>query len=99
MSTYGCFCRIALLMIGCVLPVDRALSQDTISVAVPSFTSENAGLMQVTGDAMVRDGHLRLTRERYNMSGTAFYHTPVNLAYNRSFSAYFSFRMWRPSGA
>jgi hypothetical protein len=86
-------------MIGCAFPVEKALSQGTISLAVPSFTSENAGLMHVTGDAMVRDGHLRLTRERYNLSAAALYHAPLTLGDNRSFSAHFSFRMWRPSGA
>jgi hypothetical protein len=99
MSTVVSRCMTALLMFGCALPVEKALSQDIISLAVPSFTSDNAGLVHVTGDAMVRDGHLRLTRERYNVSGAALYQTPQSLADNRSFSAYFSFRMWRPSGA
>jgi hypothetical protein len=99
MSTVVSRCMTALLMFGCALPVENALGQDTISLAVPSFTQENAALVHVTGDAMVRDGHLRLTRERYNLSGAALYHTPRSLADNRSFNAYFSFRMWRPSGA
>ena len=99
MSTVVSRCMTALLMFGCALPVENALGQDAISLAVPSFTQENAALVHVTGDAMVRDGHLRLTRERYNLSGAALYHTPRSLADNRSFNAYFSFRMWRPSGA
>lgn len=92
-------CITALFMIGFAVPVEKALSQNTIALAVPSFTAENAGLMHVTGDAMVRDGHLRLTRDRYNLSAAALYQAPITLADNRSFSSYFSLRMWRPSGA
>jgi hypothetical protein len=79
--------------------VERAFSQGRISLAVPSFTNENAELIQVTGDALVKEERLRLTREENGLAGTALFHSAQNLPHNRSFSAYFSFRMWRPSGA
>lgn len=92
-------CVTALFMIGYALPVENSVSQGRIALAVPSFTNENAELLQVTGDALVKDGRLRLTRDEHHLSGTALYHPAHSLGDNRSFSAYFSFRMWRPSGA
>jgi hypothetical protein len=89
----------ALFMIGYALPVEESVSQGRIALAVPSFTNENAELLQVTGDALVKEGRLRLTRDEHHLSGAALYHTAQSLADNRSFSAYFAFRMWRPSGA
>jgi hypothetical protein len=89
----------ALVIAACALPAPSALGQGRISLAVPEFTNENAELLQVTGDALVSGRLLRLTREVNNLSGTAMYHTPQNLGDNRSFSAYFTLKMWRPSGA
>jgi hypothetical protein len=92
-------CMTSMLMIGCVLPMERALGQESIALAVPSFTSESGALWQFSGDAVVKNGRLRLTRDRYNLNGAGIYHTPQNLDDTRSFSAYFAFRMWHPSGS
>lgn len=74
-----------------------ALAEEEITAAFPDFSGEGGVAVRTNGDAKIEDGVLQLTRPAENLVGTAFLSEAVSLPSGRSFSAYFTFRMKKPS--
>ena len=73
-----------------------AVAETAITAALPNFSGSNGALLQKNGDTAISGGSLRLTRSQGTIYGTAFLKDLVTLPTNRSFSAYFTFRITEP---
>ncbi len=93
------------VLVGCVLSVASLVCAEgirgaraderTIPIAVSSF-AEAEDRFQLNGAAVVEGASLKLNPAAGNLYGTAFYKQLVTLPSNRSFSAYFTFRITNP---
>lgn len=88
-----------LLALGSLLmvsgPVVAGADERAISIAVPSF-SEAEERFQLNGAAVMEGTSLKLNHAAGNLYGTAFFKELVTLPSNRSFSAYFTFKITNP---
>lgn len=96
----GRVCKLILTMCAVTLAA-RTARAGVITAVYPSFDSSNITAFQVNGNASLANGVngtpvLRLTPSMGGRSGSAFWKNKVNLANNRSFSAYFSMRFSYP---
>ena len=76
-----------------VLP---ARADEVITVAWPDFNEVEPPVMSLNGKAKHHQGALQLTETVTGQVGSAFYTAPIGMADDRSFNAYFSFRMTEP---
>lgn len=81
-----------------VVPSIAAYAETPITLAVPSFESEEAEAFQVHGDATFHGADLRLTRDEAQLWGAALNKNFINLNPDASFSSHFTFRMSQPNG-
>ncbi len=87
----------------CALAIVTSLSftlpvraDEIITVAWPDFNEMEPPIMSLTGKAKHHQGSLQLTETVTGQAGGAFYATPVTMPDDRSFNAYFSFRITEP---
>ncbi len=88
----------------CALAIATSLSfsspiraDEVITVAWPDFNEVEPPVMTLSGKAKHYQGALQLTETVTGQTGDGFYTTPVTMPEDRSFSAYFSFRMSEPN--
>lgn len=78
-------------------PFVSTVSGDTVITAVyPGFDSGNITAFALNGVAGLNGNNLRLTPSSGGVYGTAWWQNKITLADNRSFSAYFTFRISDP---
>jgi Legume lectin domain len=88
--------RAGLIGAGFVLTSQLAVAEPlAITVAEPNFSSA-AGRYQLNGAATIDGASLKLNQAAGNLYGTAFFKELVSLPSNRSFSAYFTFKITNP---
>lgn len=75
---------------------DAGADARSIALAVPSF-SEDEQRVQLNGAAVLEGSSLKLNHAAGNLYGTAFFKELVSLSSNRSFSAYFTFKITNPA--
>ncbi len=71
-------------------------ADELISLAWPDFNEMDPPIVKVSGNAKHHEGALQLTGTTTAQVGGAFYKNSLTLPEDRSFSAYFSFRMTEP---
>jgi len=76
--------------------LEQAVADVEIKAAFPNFLGSNGEFFKKNGDAKVDGTGLQLTRAVGGLYGTAFYRDLITLPANRSFSAYFTFRITEP---
>jgi hypothetical protein len=84
---------VVLLAAGMLPAMARA---DTITAAFPSFDSANVQAFNLNGSATLNGSVLQLTPSQLDVAGSAWWKNKVFLGGDRSFSAYFTFRLHPP---
>lgn len=87
---------VLLAAVGPGILAGSAFAETTITAALPDFSGTNGAMLQKNGDTAVTGNSLRLTRSQGTTYGTAFLKDLVTLPTNRSFSAYFTFKITEP---
>lgn len=70
---------------------DVAHASPDLAISLKDFGGESAAGFTMSGDAALDGARIRLTRAEAALAGSAIYSEPVELARDKSFSAYFTF--------
>ncbi len=81
-----------------ILFCSLVVADETVSAVFPAFNSTNIQAFQINGNAALSGSSLRLTPALGNQAGSAFWSQKIFLPSNRSFSAYFSFKISSSGG-
>lgn len=98
-SSYKHLRSTLLMLVGCgLIATSAATATPAFKVSLRDFGEGRHASFSLHGDAVVDGSRIRLTRSTNNLAGSAIFYEPIQLAHDRSFSAYFTFRM-TPTGA
>lgn len=90
-SSICAFATVAFLSFSAPLRAD-----EVITLAWPDFNEMEPPVVNLSGKAKHHQGSLQLTETSTGQIGDGFYSTPVTMPDDRSFNAYFAFRMSEP---